>query len=98
MNSCYINNVVNTTFSALLGQHIFEEEPIENPLFASEQIWKNLTAMEERYLKVQANFPEIDFAILERNKFILVSFGSVAKVFVVEGKVGFRWNTCRKSC
>ena len=38
------------------------------------------TESELRYLKAQRDFPEIDFEELESQKFILVSFGSVAKV------------------
>uniref|UniRef100_A0A915D6X5 glucuronosyltransferase n=1 Tax=Ditylenchus dipsaci TaxID=166011 RepID=A0A915D6X5_9BILA len=46
-----------------------------HPIIAS-----NTTILEQRYLATQQNFPDLDLDLLEHHKFILVSFGSVAKV------------------
>lgn len=40
----------------------------------------NLTEMEDRYVKTQIDFPELDLQILENGPFVLISFGSVAEV------------------
>ena len=40
----------------------------------------NKSILEERYIKIQNDHPDIDFDLLEQNKFIVVSFGSVSKV------------------
>lgn len=40
----------------------------------------NETEAEQRFLKAKHDFPDIDFDELEVQKFIIVSFGSVAKV------------------
>uniref|UniRef100_A0A914CAU6 Glucuronosyltransferase n=1 Tax=Acrobeloides nanus TaxID=290746 RepID=A0A914CAU6_9BILA len=40
----------------------------------------NISELENRYLRVQEEYMDIDFDQLEKTKFILVSFGSVAKV------------------
>ncbi|KAE9550846.1 hypothetical protein FO519_005950 [Halicephalobus sp. NKZ332] len=40
-----------------------------------------------RFLQAQAEFPEIDFEELESKKFVLVSFGSVAKIKAMPKKI-----------
>lgn len=40
----------------------------------------NLTEMENRYIKTQLDFPDLDLQLLDQKPFVLVSFGSVAEV------------------
>jgi hypothetical protein len=40
----------------------------------------NLTEMEERYMRTQLAFKNLDLRILDEGPFVLISFGSVAQV------------------